>query len=323
MADLLSTLKFVQGAVARKNLVPEMTHFLIENGRIVAFNGRMALSSPIDCNIDCNPKATTLLKAIAGAEGTVTLTMTPAGRLRVASDSIRVLVECIERTLEPVLPEGTIVPLEPAQAETLVKAMAVVIDFIGDDAARVWTNGALFTSQSLYATCNVIIVQKWLGFDIVAHPINVPYEALNEVLRVKEIPNAIQYNANSITFHFESGRWIRSQLLPAEWPDLNPILERPCNASPLDESVFKSVEKVKPFLDKVGKIIFSAGEVRTHDDREEGAHAEVNLDVDGIYAYDMFMRLRGVASHADLTTWPNPCMFYGDALRGAIIGRKL
>lgn len=324
MADLLSTLKFVQGAVARKNLVPEMTHFIIEAGRITAFNGRLALSSPIDFNIDCLPKADTLIKAIGSAEGTVTLGMTPGGKLRVASDRTRVLVDCLdERTLQPVTPEGQVLQLEPTQAETLVSALGVVINFIGDDAARVWTNGALFTNQSIYATCNVIIVQRWLGFNLVETPINVPYEAIKEVLRVKEIPVAIQYNANSISFHFESGRWIRSQLLPAEWPDLDPILERPCTASPISEDVFKEVDKLKPFLGKVPKIIFSNGEVRTHDDVEEGAHSEVEMSNDGIYAFDMFMKLKGVATHADFSTWPNPCMFYGDGIRGAIIGRKL
>lgn len=325
MSDLLTTLKFVQGAVARKNLVPEMTHFQIKDGRITAFNGRMALSSPIDFNINCNPKAEPMIKAIAGAESTIALSMTPAGRLRIASGRVRVLVECIEPTLEPVAPEGTLVQLTEAQSEALVKAANIVLPFIGDDAARPWTNGALFQGQSIYATCNVVIVERWLGFNLTTIPLNVPYEALKELVRVKEFPNAIQYNQQSISFLFPSGRWIRSQLLPAEWPDVEPILSRPahCN-TPVDPELFDCVEKLKPFLSKEGKIIFSKGTVRTHDDAEEGAIVDTGLpdEVEGVYAYDMFMLLKSVIKTGDLTSWPNPCMFYGDLLRGAIIGRR-
>lgn len=44
---MLKDLKFVQGAVAKKDLLPAMTHFRIENGHVRSFNGQMAISSPV------------------------------------------------------------------------------------------------------------------------------------------------------------------------------------------------------------------------------------------------------------------------------------
>lgn len=319
---MLPVLKFVQGAVARKSLVPEMTHFAIEDGRITSYNGMMALSSPIDCALNCNPKASVFIEAIAGAEGTVALSMTPAGRLRVVSGSMRVLVDCIERTLQPVGPDGTMLPLDETVGAALIKAFKSVEPFIGDDASRAWANGALLKGGSVYATCNVVLVQYWIGF-MLPFPVNIPYAAIKEVLRIGEPPCAIQYTDSSITFHYSDGRWIRSQLFSAEWPgSIDAILDKPGDAKPIDATLFACIEKVKKFTDKSGRIVFRDWEVSTHDDKEEGAHNAIPMDITGIYGYDIFMSLKGIATHADFSTWPNPCIFFGENLRGVIIGRK-
>jgi hypothetical protein len=37
----------------------------------------------------------------------------------------------------------------------------------------------------------------------------------------------------------------------------------------------------------------------------------------------MLKLLEGVATHADFTRYPNPTLFFGDRLRGAIIGMRM
>ena len=44
---MLKALKFVQGAVSKKDLVPALTHFRIENGTVRSYNGMLALCTPI------------------------------------------------------------------------------------------------------------------------------------------------------------------------------------------------------------------------------------------------------------------------------------
>lgn len=320
---MLEALKFVQGAVARKNVVPELTHFRIKDGRVTAYNGSMALSSPIACVLDCAPKAATLIKAIQQAAETAALSITPAGRLRITSGGMKVLVDCIEPTMPPLGPEGTLLPLNEQAGAALLQAFKSVEPFIGDDASRAWANGALMRNGAVYATCNVILVQYWLGFSL-PMPVNIPYAAVKEVIRVGEAPQALQYTSNSISFLYSDGRWIRTQLFSTEWPDsIDSLLERPSEAKPIAEGLFEAVANVKNFMDKTGRIIFRNGVVSTHEDDEEGGHYDVPMDFQGVYAYDMFMALNGIATHADFSTWPNPCVFFGNNLRGVIIGRKL
>ena len=81
---MLSELRFVQGAVAKKDFIPALTHFVIEDGAVRGYNGMLALCSPIPFNIACKPRADALVKAIANCTETVQLAMTAAGRLSVS-----------------------------------------------------------------------------------------------------------------------------------------------------------------------------------------------------------------------------------------------
>lgn len=316
---MLTSLKFVQGGVSKKDMVPEMKHFAIEGGRVSSYNGVLALSAPIPFDIDCYPKADVLIKAIKNCEGTVKLSLTPAGKLRIVSGDFKALVNCIEKSEVHVQPDGVQIPLD---GDGLLKAFKVLEPFVGDDASRPWANGVLLRNNCAYATCNIVLVQYWLGFSL-PHVVNIPAAAVREVIRINEAPIHLQMTDKSITFHYADGRWIRTQLFSTEWPDIDPILERPSMPQPVDERIFDALARLKGFTDKSGRVMFGAGKVYTHDDEEEGGSVEVpGSTMQGIYTLDMMMLLKGIATHADFSTWPKPCMFSGGMLRGAIIGRS-
>lgn len=317
---MLKELKFVQGAVSRKDLVPAMKHFAIENGRVRAFNGILALSSPIPFNIDCYPRADTLIKAINNCDETVTLSLTPGGKLSVKSGSFKALIACVDKSEIHLEPEGELVPCDGA---ALLQAFKVLEPFVGDDASRPWANGILLSGQSAYATCNVVLCEYWIGAQFPT-VVNIPYAAIKEVVRINEAPSHLQMAASSITFHYGDGRWIRTQLFDTSWPDLAKVLDRASNATPVDERIFGAMEKLKHFADKSGRVIFTAGAVATHVEDEEGGRIELQgSEMQGVYALEMLMLLKGVATSADFTTYPDPCAFYGDRLRGMIVGRKI
>ena len=146
---MLKELKFVQGAVAKKEFIPAMTHFAIKNGRVRAYNGTLALCSPSPFDIDCKPKAIQLVQAISKCEDVVNLSMTPAGRLRIESGKFRAFVDCVDQETVHVMPQGQILPIN---GEELLKAFSTLSPFIGNDASRPWTNGILLRGCLLYTS---------------------------------------------------------------------------------------------------------------------------------------------------------------------------
>lgn len=319
---MLTALKFCQGAVAKKDFLPALTHFVIEDSRIRGFNGVLALSSPIPFDITCKPKASTLIKAIANCSDTVQLALTPAGRLSVKSAGFKAFVDCVDGETAHALPEGEFVELN---GEALMKGLKAVAPFIGDDASRRWANGVLFSNKSLFATNNVMLVQYWVGAELPS-VVNIPRDAVKEMLRIGEAPEAIQLAQNSITFHYSGERWLRTQLYDhTQWPNIEGLLNKPHgDLKAVPEMLAKGLEVIKPFVDKIGSVYLKQGKITTHEGEADGASYEIpELEVeDGLYNIEMLELLASTAKHIDWTAYPAPCAFTTDMLRGVLIGLK-
>lgn len=317
--EILDTLRFVQGAVSSKDHVPEMKHFVIQDGRVRGFNGLIAISSPIDFSVDCMPKAAPLVYAIDRCKEVTSLALTSNGRLRIQSGDFKAFVDCLDTEAVDVQPEGQPVEVDGA---ALLTAVQKLMPFVGKDASRPWVNGILLRGQSAFATNNVCLVEYWLGVDL-PFVVNIPMPAIKELLRVKKPPASVQISESSITFHYEDGCWIRSQLYATNWPDLRKILDRPSNQAPVPEGLFEALDTLKPFADISGKVFFRDEHLYTHEEEELGADYRVaGLHGRGIYRIEMLRLLEGIATSIDFSLYPNPLLFYGDRLRGAIIGYR-
>jgi hypothetical protein len=318
---MIRELKFVQGAVAKKDLLPAMTHFRIEGGTVRSYNGTLAISCPIPLDIDCCPRADAMVRAIGNCQEATTITMTPGGRLSIRSGRFRALVDTIEGETPHVQPAGEPFAFDGA---AFVEACRVLEPFIGADASRPWTNGVLLEGQSAYATNNTCLVQYWLG-DAFPLRVNVPRAAIREILRVEEPPTHGQVDASSITFHYTDGRWIRSQLLAVEWPmDLiSGLLDQPSSPATIPDAFFEGLEVIRGMADGTSRVYLKDGALRTHADHDEGAAWEVDLPAEGLYNLKMLCLLRDVVTSIDLSLYPGPALFFGERLRGAIIGMRM
>lgn len=317
--EISEALRFVQGAVARKNYDAALSHFRLSGGFVRSYNGLIALCSPIPLELDVTPKATPFVKAIQSCEEAVSLHITPAGKLAIKSGPFRAYIECLDADNYPdVQPEGQRVDLS---GQDFMAALKVIEPFIGEDASRPWARGVLFRGQSLYATNNIIIVEHWLP---VAFPmeINVPQEAISELLRIKENPCSMRVCENTVTFEYSDGRWLKSRLYATEWPDLSRVLERDSTQQPFPEKFFQDLERLSRFVDKLGVVYFGNGVIRTSLE-DSGAAVDTHVHNSAAFNIDHLRLLEGVAETIDFEQYPAPCMFYGDGLRGAIAGMRV
>lgn len=317
---MLKSLKFCAGSVATKDFVPSLTHFVIEHGKVRGFNGVLALCSPIPFDITCRPKATTLIKAVGMCDETVQLALTPAGRLSVKSGKFKAFIDCIQDDTPHPLPEGQIVNFNGDAFLTGIKAVA---PFIGDDASRRWSNGVLIKDSSMFATNNIMVAQYWLG-ESFGKDITIPQGAVKEILRINEAPLYCQLTEGNITLHYSEDRWLRTQLYDSSlWPNFDSILNRDSVQTPIDEELFKGLEVIKPFVDKLGTVVFEMHRITTHLDEGEGAEFDVpTLTSEGKYNIAFLELLKGSAKTIDWDMYPSPCIFQNGRLRGAIVGMR-
>ena len=322
---MLEALKFVRGAVAKKDFVPELTHYLIRAGRITGFNGRIALSCKIDTDLDIAPKALPFIKAIERCETTTKMHVTPTGKVSIKSGKKRFLIDQMEEKEYPeIVPEDSEKIELPEQGFT--QTLKELLPFVAEDASRPWAKGILFRNGYAYATNNIILVQKWLGFHL-PFEINFPQHAINELIRIKRSPTRIQVTENAATFWFDDDTWMRTNLLATEWPDLDGLLDKHASCPPdtavnLDDNTFQAVEDLSPFVDELGRIFLNGASFGTTQVEDHGAHIEVgDLGTDkACYHFKQLKLVHNIAQTINFAAYPNPCSFFGEGLRGLLVG---
>lgn len=321
--ELLDVLRFVGSAVARKDYVPILTHFRIQNGRILGFNGRVAISSPIELDLVCSPKAVPFIKAIQTARETVQMHLTEKQRLVIRSGSFTAHIECLpdgpSSEFPDIYPEGFMVDLEGSK---ILEAIYVLEPFVSEDASRPWSQGILLRDQSAFVTNNVIVIQKWIGGN---YPdLNIPRETIKEITRIKEKPIKLQVGKTSLTFHYESGRWLRSQMLTNEWPDVYPLFEGERSDKPIPAGFFEALEDLLPFIEEeLERVFILQGKLTTALEEGTGAAATIEgIQEGGVYNLPQLLKIASVAKSLDLASYPNPMKFFGDGLRGVIAGMR-
>jgi hypothetical protein len=319
---MLNDLKLVQGAVAAKDYVPELTYFRIQDQRIYGFNGVIAISTPTDLAVTAMPKAKSFVKAVEklpeGAK--VVLNLTATGKLSIKAGNFRVYVECHadDQAFPHVAPAGDRVPL-PGDILPILRTLA---PFMGIDASRGWAMGILFKNQSAYATNNIVLVEHWLPLTFPT-PMTIPSEAIKEMLRIGIEPTDIQLEANAVTFHYATGAWLRTQLNSIEWPDLSRVLDRDSAAVPIPVGFFDAVNRLDAFMDKSNRLHIRGGTLATSEIEGEGAAVDLD-DFGGAGCHNLkqVAKLDSIATHMEFSAEPRPCLFFGNMLRGAIIGMR-
>lgn len=326
---MLDDIRFTIAAVAKKAFVQELTHFRIKDGRISGFDGRMTLSSAIGVDLDVRPNAVKFLAAVRACEGTITLHVTPAGKLAVRAGKFKVFIDCLpdEGHYES-LPEGDNVDV----GEGFLRGVRLLAPLMGVDASRPWAMGIKVAGQSMYATNNVLVGQFWHGtpfpYDVV-----IPARAVEELLRIGTPPTRVQVCPQSVTFWFSESRWLKTALLEGEhWPvtRFGELMDNLPGGTqmPFPPGFFDDLETLKPFLDETSAVYVRPNSISTA--RDEGVGATIEVELPGApelqcYSYHQLTLLGSVAGWIDWSNYPKPCMFgrAGDALRGLIVGRVL
>lgn len=318
-------LKFVIGAVARKDHVEAFCHVAIRNHKAIAYDGMLSMSTPIDIGLNVMPHARTLLKALKECKDgdVISLHVTPAGKLVVKSGNFKANVNCLaeDNPTEQPMPSGERFEV----TKLLLESIRTLAPLMSIDASRPWAQGLLICGNSTFATNNIILAEHWHGSNFPGEVI-IPADAVNELIRIGQPPTHAQFDKNSCTFHFEGDRWLRTTLIDGEWPHerVSAMLDQGGDTQPVPQGFFDQLARLKAFVGKdQGVRIFDTHMATNPDDDAEGARIDFDLPGgNGHFNIVQLLSLAGIAQQIDFSTHPAPCFWKGKMVRGVIIGRS-
>lgn len=242
---MLSQLQRVRGAVAKKDLVPILTHFLIKDGRITGGNGWLTISVPCEELNGANfaVPAFAFLRAIDACDKEPTLAL-QGEKLQIHSGRLHVRLP----TSNPAeFPDVDLMQHTDPVPDGFMQAVKSLRPFVGLDAHRMWSHGIMLTDCYAWATNNITLARIPFGMD--TDPLVLPSYLLDELLRIGEPPQRMAWDAQHVQFHYADDTWIYSSLLSTDWPDIHQFFEEwePVRSTVDIAQFAAAVEKILPF----------------------------------------------------------------------------
>lgn len=314
---------WIKGALAKKDIVLQFTHYFVKDGMIQAMDGRMLAAHPF-------PSHETFL--VPGAEFEAILDRMPSDNptLEVHEDKIR-LKEARFRGDISTIPESEWpdLPMPKHWIEVqpdLLDAMAALMPFVSDNATKPFAGTIMIEGSRLYATNNVSIamaeVESLLAGD---EQTLLPRWAVEFVLSRREGLTHWGVTDDFVAFKWDNGAWMRTQLVNDVIPEI--IFSLTQDMAPATFEITDEWRKAYALVSGVSKedIQIFADRITGGTQHSEVQHEAVTAVAEGReYSKWTVAYLNSVIAAADRWSpelYPKPATFEGKSIRGLIVGR--
>lgn len=265
---MLETLRMVRGAVADKPIVQALTNFCINGGRVQGSNSRLTIDAPIPIEGSFAVSADHFIKAIDQCTAEVEIAVVDDS-LWIKEGRLRIKLPRLQTDAFPLTQPD---PPDWEPESPMLPVARALMPFVATDANQVWPMGIWMSDDGwAFATNNVCILRCPCDFlKGTAHSLNVPGAAVEELLRIGREPIKYGVSDNSITFYYDDGAWLKTQLIDRAWPvDQVQMLYKtwPKKMRPVPDGLAAAVDSVMPFCEnaKFPVIVLGDDMVATED----------------------------------------------------------
>jgi hypothetical protein len=310
--ELLKAMRFISIA-QREEGTPYQTHCRFTGSEVVAFDGILAAGYPCQQIMNACPHTFNTIAALSRLRGQWSLTMLDADKMVLNDGKFRAIIPCLRPVdVESVGQQPLMYPLNEEFKHAADKAGV----FITEAGQRVIDSSLLSRDGSLIGCNGLILIEAWHGNPFPPGLI-IPWTAFKALKKIDLKLIGFGFDANAVTFHFEGGAWLKTQLFQSDYPDVGRLVDQ-CNAAravPKAEELERAINAVIPHS-ATNRVWIENHVVRSHESVEVGA----TYNCDGLpFAKsingDMFLKVAAFVTHIDFVTGEH-VYFFGQNLRG-------
>lgn len=313
--SLLEALKHVN--LAQTTLGFTFTrHCVLHDHWAYGFDGTLSAGHPIQEDLSLAPQTAKLVQALERCDEHLAMAALPSG-LSVKSGRFRAVVPCFPLPDMPhIAPDAPVTAID----DRLRLGFAAVAPAVSDSGQFVATAAVRLSAGAVCGTNRHVIIEYWHGIDLPT--VLIPKAAIKAIEAVKKPLAQFGFSANSATFYFDDGSWIKTQLYNETYPNVDGIWTRHAKAVfvPPVPDFFDAVKKLKPFVDERNAITLGDDELYTQANKDAvGSSYALPGAVKGqTFNVDFLLMIDGLVESVDYGQNNKLLFFTGNNVRGAI-----
>lgn len=292
------------------------SHCRLAHGQAVAFDGVIAVGHPIEEELSVCPHTYRLIDALARCKKAVSITQLDADKLVIKSGNFRAVVPCLNHAALPYAsPDVKVGEITDVIKEGFT-ALNPIISGTGNTVVEA---SLLLGNNSMVATDRNIMFEFWHGINL-PDGLAIPKAAVTAVSKISAPLVGIGVSDRTVTFHYDGGLWLRTQLYADPWPNIAGVLAGGdyYTAPEVPPSLMEAVAAVAPFSEN-GHVYTFDGFVSSHGVEGVGATYVIEGLTPGyVYNAKHLLMIKDVAKRIDLIGKNGVSYFFGDRVRGAM-----
>lgn len=327
-AKLLEALDFVGHAANPTSNFAFARHIRFINGWVVSYDGGMRAGHPVEEDLNLCPHFGHLKVALSKAGASLALSALDTGRLSIAGGKFKAVVPCAPPdAMPPVYMDNLIAPLD----DRVKAGFAAVLRLAKDEADRLIEATVLLRANTVVGCNGNLMLEYFHGNDLPPGLV-VPHAFAKAVSKIGKKLVGFGWNeGRSITFHYEGGAWIATQLGEGEWPgNVDQLLnvDTP-NIEDCPKDLFVALDAVTPFSED-GAVHFHADKIKSTyaSNGPEGPVYGASYDVTGLegghsFTGKLLKLAEGACARIDYKTHNDRIVMYNSEqnIRGVLMKR--
>ncbi len=315
-ADTLkAALDFIKPA-SREIGEAHQQHCVLFNNYALASDGVLTMGHPFPTSFVAAPHCHRLAKALGKCGKEITIEEND-GRLTIRSSPFRANIASLP--IEAITPRFPDAGVFQAADDRLINGLHVVAPWALENSERVFSASILLRNETMVASNGHVVVEFWHGCNVGADLV-MPKVAATALLNVKRQLLGFSRSDNSITFGFDGGAWLKTQLYNEPWPEYQKLFRDDLTYRSVPEAFFTAVKAVAPFVEDTNAIALDPLGAHSHAHNDAGAHYELPGLVEKMIGYNpkYLLALEGIMQQIHFAE--DRLYFIGENVRGAVMG---
>lgn len=320
------TLKWLNEALATKDVGAGMTHYKVDKGMISCTDGRLTASHPWKFGkMSFLVPGMEFEKVLGRMPGEATLTLTSEGAVKVKAGRFSGTIQTLP------LGEWSYAGVDDAKWKKLPKGfvslLAALRPFLLENAAQAWAQCVAIDGGWMYATNNVALAGAPLkGLEKMKALL--PMWAVDFVLGRADDLEEWAWSESYVAFRWASGAWVRSQLIVGQFPEkAAKMVQQSFKQKPsyvITEEFRDAFERVAELAEDTVVVFADRLESRLGKAIcEEGIKCKTPKgEKCSIWGARFLVPALKAAESWSPEVWPDPAPWKGKEISGYVVGRR-